>query len=361
MRQPVLSSAAGDAPAVHAVVVGVGDYLVPALAGLDAAATSALAFADWLMDEHRPPGLGRGSIDILVSDSSGVPLRWRDHVLDPPTLDNLQQAVDALFDRVDGERRHMTVFYFCGHGVEIGGLRSLMLADVDPSSKTDPFRKAISLDNFVLGMGSSSPRQQLYVVDACRELPAGFGAWDTGVSPGDGLVRPNLTRSAKLGPRTHVVLEATSSTQKAWAGNRGAWFTDAMLSVMKGAASDNRYTDEYTVNTRDIADVIKLLVHEGYLDPPAGPQNPVRKGEGDLELHVPAAPVVPVLVTRTPPADNTGSRFLALQDGAEVAFHHCLDQRPWRSDLNLGRYVFQRDADVVETSVSVPRKRVELP
>lgn len=349
---------------VHALVIGVGHYTAPNLPALPGAVQAALAFADWLKGEHRAPGHTLGEIQVLASDG-GAPVTWDGRPRLAPTLANVRAAVDEWHRLGDLSPDGLLVFYFCGHGIEIGDLRSLLLADVDPTLSTDPFRNAIAFNDFARGMDSCAARQQVYVLDACRELPAGFGAWDDGVALGEPLVRFNLKKRAKLAARACAILEATSATQRAWAGaSGGAWFTAAMLTVLRGAAGDNRFTaspDEYRVSTRDIADVIKLLTQEGFLDAPAGPQSPVRKGEGDLDFHAPAPTMVPVLVTRKPPASNSGVTFNA--QGPTNESHTCADECPWRSTLPVGDYVFTRDADQtqVQARVAVPKKRVELP
>jgi len=367
-RLPMIPAATpGVQKAVHALVIGVGHYQDTSITGLAAAAPSALAFADWLLTEHAPPGLVRGSIDVLASQPDGQSATWQGKALDPPTLANVQAAVDAFYQRVDADPASMTVFYFCGHGVESGALRGLLLEDVDRTSAVDPFRNAIAFEDFVAGMAGCGPRQQLYVLDACRELPLGLAKWvGSSVGLGQPLVRCNVQRRAQLGPRIQVTLEATSQTQRAWEGARAGWFTESLLTVLQGAAGDNRFTaseDEYAVNTRDIADVIKLLVQRGFIESPAGPQDPVRKGEGDLDFHVPPKPVVPILVTRRPPSTNVGARFDALKQAGLnlVATHTCADPNPWRSNLPLGDYVFQCNGGSVTARVSVPAKRVELP
>ena len=364
-RLPVLDNAVpAGTPSIHAFVIGVGHY-TSGLPALDAAAPSALAFADWLRKEQALPGLVLGSIDVLASQPSGAPVSWEGKDLDPPTIKNVQEAVDEWHARLGGAPESLGVFYFCGHGVETGGFRSLLTADVDPTSKTDPFRNAVAFEEFVDGMDGCGGRQQLYVLDACRELPPGFAKWDDGVPLGQPLIRVNFAQRAKLTSRVYAVLDATSSTQKAWAGPKGrGWFTDALLTVLEGAAGNNRFTasvDEYSISTRDIADTIKQLVKGDFLDPPAGPQNPLRRGEGDLDLHVPKQPIVPILVTRKPPATNIGCQFVALKGADQVAAHACADERPWRGKLPIGDYEFRNQADSVAASVSVPSKRVELP
>lgn len=363
-REPVIDRGLpADALAVHALVLGAGHY-ANGLPGLDSAAASAAAFADWVSTRHARAGVTLGSLDMLASQPSGQPVTWRGVALDPPTLANVQDAVDAWHARADAHEGNLAIFYFCGHGIAVGGLQSLLLSDVDLTSASDPFRGAIDFDNFVTGMDGCGAREQLYVLDACRELPLGFAKWDQADHLGDSLVRTNLKRRAALGPRTHVVLHATSATQKAWAGPGRAWFTDALLTALDGPAADNRFTaraDLYSVSTRDIVDSIKYLARNDFIDASAGPQMPVRKGEGDFDFHTPAVPVVPVLVTRAPPTPNQGARFLALRGAQQVDAHDCSDQRPWRARLPIGEYEFRRDPDAITARVVVPSTRVELP
>jgi hypothetical protein len=365
MAKPVLENVVppGSA-AIHALVLGVGHYVDPGLPGLDGAAPSAFAFADWLVKQQKRPGLALGSLDVLASQPSGAAVSWQGTALAHPTLANVRTAVNGWHERCDADPNQLAIFYFCGHGIALGDFQSLILGDVDPNVKTDPFANALAFDDFVVGMKSCGAREQLYVIDACRELPVGFGKWDDNVPLGAPLVRVNKKRMMTLPPGSHVVLHATSATQKAWAGKSGGWFTHALLTVLEGAAGDNRLTEseqDYAVSTRDIADVIKHLVKLGFLDAPAGPQQPVRRGDGDFDLHRPSPPVVPVLVTRRPPATNLGAQFVARSGDQQVASHACVDEEPWRPRLPLGSYVFLREGDSVAANVVVPAKRVELP
>lgn len=352
-----------DRPAVHALIVGVGRYADASVGGLAGAAPSAIAFAEWLMGKQALPGLVLGSLDVLASRPGDAPVVWRGRALAEPDCAGLQAAIDGWHARAAGNPDNLAVFYFCGHGVEMGGLQSLMLADLNLAS-ADPFGNAIAFDEFVRGMDSCGARRQLFVLDACRELPVGFNRWDDVVALGRPFVRFNFKLRAGMAPRSHVVLQATSATQKAWAGEQRGWFTDALLAVLEGPAGDNRFSadeHQYPVNTRDIAPTIEWLVRNEFLTAPAGPQAPVRNGSGDFDIHLPTQPVVPVVVTRAAPDTNVGARFVAARAGAEVATHDCTDARPWRAALDIGDYEFRREGDAVQVRVDVPARRVELP
>ena len=132
-------------PGVHALVVGVGHYDDASVAGLVGAVFSALAFAEWLLTKQTLPGLALGSIDVLASQPSGAPVTWQGASLPAPNCQALQDAVDGWHARAAGSPDNLAVFYFCGHGIELGGLQSLMLADLNLGS-ADPFGNAIAFD-----------------------------------------------------------------------------------------------------------------------------------------------------------------------------------------------------------------------
>jgi hypothetical protein len=364
MRDPVKpSQTAAGTPCIHAFVIGVGDYASPAVPPLEGAATSALAMADWLLNEQTGPGVARGSIDVLASRPAGVPVSWYGSVLAPPTLDNVLAAAEAWYARCAEDPANLAIFYFCGHGVELGGFRSLLLQDVDLSSVTNPFRKAIAFNQFVDGMRGCAPRQQLYVLDACRDLPLGLANWADDVPLGEPLVLLNKKAARNLAPRKHAVLHASAATQPAWQGATMGWFTECLLEVLKGAASSNDLSDNpstYTISTRDVTEVIDYLVRNQFLAEPAGLQTPITGGEGAFVFHAPPTPIVPVIVTRAPA--SSGTRFEVTNGATKVASHAFVQPAPWRSRLPIGDYsITPEQRPALSVRVDVPAKKVELP
>jgi hypothetical protein len=353
---------AAGTPAVHALVIGVGRYQDPLLPPLPSAVQSALAFADWIRTKHSGPGQKLGSLVVLASDPGGAPVRIGPTQLDPPTSTNVKEAIDGWHNRAATDANNAAVFYFCGHGVELGAVQSLMLEDVKLDG-ADPFDNALAFDDFLRGMDSCGARLQLFVIDACRDLPAALARLDDDVSMGRAFVRFDFKKRAKMQPRKFAILQAAAATQKAWAGKSSGWFTENLLSVLDGAASDNKFSssvNDYFVNTKDIAETITFLVKHNYIDPPAGPQTPMRRGEGDFDFHAPAEPKVPVVVTRAA-ASNAGATFRAECNGI-VHQHTCPDVLPWRAQLRIGAYEFKRDAEApVPFKIGPPAKRVELP
>jgi hypothetical protein len=346
-----------DTPGVHALVVGVGDYEDAAMPKLESATNSALAFADWLHTKQVMPEAKLGSIAVLASQPSGAALVWQGKELASPTHKNVKKAVDAWFLRAGTNPQNVAVFYFCGHGIELGGgKQSLLLEDVDLSSAGNPFSFTIDFAEFLRGMDCCGARRQVFIIDACRELPAGMARWTDTVPAGDMLVTYNWEARRKLQPRKAPVLQAAAPSQKAWAGERCGWFTEALLTVLEGAGGNNRLSDtpdQYPVNTREIADTIAFLVKHELLASPVGPQTPRRTGDDDFDLHLPNPLVVPVVVTA-----NAAQPFHAT---CPPAVRHVGVMPPWRSRLPVGDYNFAYGASVHSARISAPGRKVHLP
>jgi hypothetical protein len=354
---PIVDNNLGPGTAgVHALIVGVGHYDDAAMPALASAPLSALAFAEWLRTRQQIPNVSLGSIAVLASQPSNDPVAWQGQALARPNSANLQKAVDAWHARAATNTNNLVIFYFCGHGVELGGgVQSLLLEDVDLASQ-DPFANGMAFNEFLRGMDSCPARRQLYVIDACRELPAGMMNWDDDVPAGRPFVRFNFKARAKLQARKNPVLQATAPSLKAWQGQEGGWFTEALLTVLDGPAGNNRLSadpNEYPVNTRDIASTIEFLVANEHLRPPDGPQSPRRAGDDDFDLHLPNPPRVPVLVTA-----NGAQSFDALLAGAVVG--NALVP-PWRGQLPIGVYDFAYGQTSISAQIGVPARKVVLP
>lgn len=351
-RQPPAGTAG-----VHALLVGVGNYADPAIPRLASAPASALAFADWLHTKQAMPQAELGSIALLASSPSGAPLSWQGQALAAPTRQNLQAAVDSWLVRAGSDPENVAVFYFCGHGVELGGgMQSLLLEDVNLASPADPFANALAFNDFLAGMESCGARKQVYVLDACRELPPGLDKWSTGVQPGSPFVRFNPIARHKQQPRKCPVLQAAAASQKAWQGTQLGWFTEMLLAVLEGAAGSNRFSaqpNQYPVNTRDITATIDYLVKHDYLSSPVGPQSPRRAGDDDFDLHLPDPPVVPVVVTAAAPQP-----FDACSQGVVVQSQLL---PPWRPLLAVGKYDFVYGSTTHHAEITVPARKVHLP
>lgn len=89
----------------------------------------------------------------------------------PATRDAILGALEALYN--DTETADRLIFYFAGHGLSAsrdGRVRESLIVPVDVSSSTDG-RNMICLDDLLALFAERGPLQQLWIVDACRDMP----------------------------------------------------------------------------------------------------------------------------------------------------------------------------------------------
>ncbi len=160
----------------HALVVGVNEYphLLDgtAFARLPAAATlglgqltspiqSAQEFTAWLRDTYANDVAPLGSVEVLLSPPPvGI---------EAATMSNVKSAFDRWLHRCDQSNENLTVFYFCGHGVEAEVLA--LLTEDFGSSPNRLWENAIDFDGTLDGMAECKARSQCYFIDCCRDTP----------------------------------------------------------------------------------------------------------------------------------------------------------------------------------------------
>lgn len=85
-------------------------------------------------------------------------------------LQGIKDALRAFREKIRGEDD--VVFYFSGHGVQIGGMNYLLPADVRVANSEGQVRDdAISLGSVLEDFRAQSPRFTLAIIDACRDNP----------------------------------------------------------------------------------------------------------------------------------------------------------------------------------------------
>src|SRR4051812_17394929 len=100
-------------PALHAVVIGCGEYPSWPGGNLASAVPSAQAFAHFLTEEFHHPECERGTVQLLCSPE--VP-----EGNGPATIAAVQAAVRKWKEAAGSDEKNIAVFYFCGHGIEVG-------------------------------------------------------------------------------------------------------------------------------------------------------------------------------------------------------------------------------------------------
>ena len=313
---------ASAAPGLHALVVGVGSYSGALGADstlLRSAPNSALAMANWLRGEYRNLDVPLRSIELLISPADGnteAEIEFAGKTVERAFMGQakpqgkipaygLAKAVGDWKQRASSSQKNGAFFYFCGHGVEYQGGPHLLLEGFDPSSDA-PFESSVDFLRFWRGMDMCLARQQIYIVDACRDQPSWVMSKQN-TAPGRGLVELDSDAlPIDLATRDAPIFYATASSHRA-GSNDGVMsrFTKAFLDVMRGPAC--RKTGKPRV-WRVSTDQIMTSIHE--LTDAAiwgdwHDQVPKVSGDsGPFDFHTPENPTVPLIVHQPEKSDK---------------------------------------------------------
>jgi caspase domain-containing protein len=379
------------AKAIHALVIGVGEYpwlvgggkspLFPQHSGmgqLTSAPMSARAFCNWLMKDCVNPELADKTIDLLLSDaesstftdSAGVT-----HEIERATMENVKQAVLRWCKR--GGADSLLIFYFCGHGLGKGKQTVLLTENFGSQPDTLSLTFAIDFDQLYLGLDQAKPRRQCFFIDACR-VGTPF-ALNTLNYYGDPIYPPQA-KVAKQ-PRSAPVFYSSVPGATAY-GRKGepSFFTAAMLAAFRGAGADD-VSGSWRVDTdilqRGILSHLKRTVARTV----AQSQLSLADGIADpFTLHqLGARPVVPVEVTCKPDIHNAAASLSVLDTAAggtggagapgptTPLLYPPPAEGPWNLDLPFGEHLFEVKLPTPAASppgvtqlIRPPSRRVEV-
>jgi len=361
MTTIVLDPALAHVPAVHAFVIGIGDY--PFLKGgsqqrakhwelgqLSSAPRSALEIAHWLASTLSLPATGPqparrlGSLELVVSQAGAQPAQFRDPAnpaaapidVERAGIANIKAAFARWYQRAGAVEDNLALFLFTGHGVEKGTWHGLLTDGFD-AGKPDPFEDMIDFDEFALGMDQCLARQQCFFIDACRNTPPELLA-RVGANRGAPLVAPAYDSPSDV-RRDAAIFRATAAHQTAYGRvDKPTRFTSALLRVLRGAGV-TELGGRWEVRTDNLVlHLNALLTYESRAC--ALPDQVVTGPGGDsagFALHVPDHPVVPIVIGCEPETDTP------LADLCLSSDHQPTTSRPaaataWELDVALDEY-----------------------
>ncbi len=343
----------GDAPAAHAVVIGVGDYphLVDGsgaltdrnggLRQLSSPPQSARLLAAWLLDEFNHPAAPLASLSLLVSDPAPAPFAHSalaaPAVLAVANSTNVIQALRSWKQRGDSHDDNLMLFFFCGHGVARGldGL-TLLLSDYGESSDM-PMEGAIDFAAFQRGMAQCRASRQCFFVDACRQVS---DIATTTSETGQRVIQDNIHRP-HASDWNYAVLFSTVEGEMAY-GRRGkpSFYTEELIRGLNGTGAPRRNAQgDWWVTTGGLTQAI----HRGLSLRGPRIRNPaVRLVE--FEFHkLKAAPRVPVTVSWRPREDDQPA-VLTCERGGAVVETSGPTAEDWTVELPFGIYDFSAQA-----------------
>lgn len=247
----------GRAPALHALVIGVGDYpwledgprarnrdLTDGMGQLDSPPLSAMAFCDWLGTEYADAQRRVATVELLLSAPGGgryTPLRpdgGRDASIDVEGADfaSIRAAARRWKERGQASEEDMLMFFFCGHGMSSGFEYALLASDYaqEPDS---PFDGSFSLPRLAEHMRYCKASQQVFFVDACRVATDRLLLrYADGLSPLVGMMLP-----LNVGVQQSIFYSALPGTAAYGRIDDKSLFTEALLESLRGVgASDNK-------------------------------------------------------------------------------------------------------------------------
>jgi hypothetical protein len=180
------SQLAEEVPVVHALIIGVDEYLhgegkpenggAPEFARwqqLDCAVESALLFTRWLLNDM---GVGQhaenprlGNVRLLLSPEGDYDVDAKGTIkrVETANLANVESDFTAWFQDCDRREANIALFYFCGHGFE--NVNHYLLLQDAGASTVQKWKHCIDFTKTHIGMESCKARTQCYFIDACRE------------------------------------------------------------------------------------------------------------------------------------------------------------------------------------------------
>ena len=332
-------------PAVHVLIVGVGEY--PHLQGgagkpfannagmgqLTSPPISASSFAEWLKKNFEPFGAELGSIAVLCSGNASF-VDDSSNPVYPHTanLTNLIQSVYDWYERGNKHEDNQMIFYFCGHGATSGIVNSLLLSNFG-ENKLDPFGTgAFDADGFMNGMRKCKAKHQLYLFDACRSVPQNY-LRDFGSKGGADLIAGSAHENLGIGQQ--VCLWASELGLSAFARpGENSVFMDGLLLAMLGSGSLREDDGSWHIQARSLEKGINVFI-EGILGKEEKQFVTPGRLSSSFPIHVLSAPpMVPIKVTSVP-----ANIFTEIEIKCNSGHSKPIGtDGPWRLDLPYGVY-----------------------
>jgi hypothetical protein len=341
---------ASNGPQTHALIIGVGRYMhLPGgdgpvlkktfgLRQLTTPPLSATALANWIVENLNNPVVPLGSVEMVLSPAQPYanPRTGASIDVAAATIDNIQAAFDTWYDRCARHPDNLAIFYFCGHGIARDN--HYLLAEDFGASEKRPLQRTIDLERTHTGMARCAARTQLFLIDACREVPyqlQGISSEDQGVALIEGRIDSDMARDAPI-------LSATMQGRKAFGPPESMTnFTSALIRALDGGGAE-QIEDVWRVTylgvVKAVLDLLSTLIRPGAKQVE---QMARSRGEaGDAVLHISRTrPLVPVSVFCHPPA---GARYadlavISLND-PNSRFARTPAPGEWRLEAPAGSY-----------------------
>lgn len=339
-------------PGIHILLIGVTDYFhLPGGRGapfepgnsfppLDAPDYSCRELGNWFLEGNlRHPTLPIKSIEVLASklrftDENGVTQK-----VGAPSYAEVSAAIDRWYALGNLSPENLLIFYFCGHGLQNGSsTHSLLCADFGERANA-PFQHAIHYEGLESGMRACAARQQIFILDMCRNTEPDI----TNSYRGSGSPVVERLPPEDMPAVSQSVIWATSANEEAWAQNKKpSLFAQAFMKSFYGAAATvDAGSSAAVANAASIraATLAWISATGGALQEPQYTQPTGRQ----FAIHQFDDVRVPVIVKCMPEQLTAEADFSCWQSSRRLRKSASTARRTqyWHVDLPQGAYTFR--------------------
>jgi Caspase domain len=259
---------AGGGPAVHALVIGIGDYphllggsgtLTPSHDGmgqLSSPPVSARMIADWLIEDFSHPERPVSSVALLLSEQPAGPYvnpaTGTSLSVERATYDNIAAALGEWKARGSVNVQDLLIFFFCGHGIAQGD-SMVLLADDFGTNPNNAYDNAIDFLSVYDAMQQADAQFQCYFVDACRASSDILGT-NEGRRPLQ--IGPRIAPESRVGPIYYSTLGGKDAHGRP---NQPSVFTEALLASFRDfGATDDEGDDDWRVSNLTLFEALEF-------------------------------------------------------------------------------------------------------
>jgi hypothetical protein len=195
----------------------------------------------------------------------------------------MEQAIVEFSDKIRSGKG-VGLFYYAGHGVEVGGVNYLIPSDARIPSLDFVKSKTVSVDSVISAMENAQNRFNILILDACRSNPFGRG--------GGGLAPINSATGIYVAYAT-----APSKIAEDGAGENGLF-----TSYLK------KYINQSGLKIEEVFKNVRREVRKASHKR----QTPWTSSsvDGDFYFSLPTQPIVQHVITSTPKPSATSSKWM---------------------------------------------------
>ncbi|WP_394678756.1 caspase family protein [uncultured Sphingobacterium sp.] len=342
----------GNIPQTHVFIIGVGGYpyikggteekkqtldCAKKLGQLTSPPLSAKALYDTIINLHNQDAWIKplGSVEILISPVGADPFIIAGEEVGRADMENITDSFNSWLERCDSSADNVTLFFFCGHGVDKA--EHILLTEDFGKNPVQPWSGSFAFDKTRLGFFRCQASTQLFFIDACRLFTADMLLTEV----------PLYT----LIPQHFNATDCRFNlTQKAAAHNEGAYgeindvsfYTKALIKALEGGVLKKKQ-DEWTITLASLAtkmdDLLEMVSEQIFTDQRCSN----RIGKSTDILRFTEAPNIDVVIDCSPEEAHNLAHLSYFSVESKEKNHRLPNVDPWKVHIKPGIYELKAD------------------